>query len=317
MDILGARRSIEQKLLMQSVALMALVAVSGTVMGIVTGSSAVLLDGVFSFVDVVIKIMMLMTAKLVARETSKRFQFGFWQFEPLVLAVEGFFILLIVIYALSSGITDLLSGGRRVDFGPAIFYAIFFTVADTAYYLYVRRINKSLQSNLIKFDNVSWYVDALLEVAILISFVVATMLESTEYARWATYIDPIVLIILAVQMIPSAFRIIVPSMKQILGWAPTSLHNEVQEIMDCFMEKYNFKDYVTSVQVYGNTRIIEIDILVPKSFPYQTIAEIDAIRNEIDQEIGGNPTEKWVTISFTGTRKWMAKDYLLDEEEDE
>ena len=232
MDILGARRSIEQKLLMQSVALMALVAVSGTVMGIVTGSSAVLLDGVFSFVDVVIKIMMLMTAKLVARETSKRFQFGFWQFEPLVLAVEGFFILLIVIYALSSGITDLLSGGRHVDFGPAIFYAIFFTVADTAYYLYVRRINKSLQSNLIKFDNVSWYVDALLEAAILISFVVATMLESTEYARWATYIDPIVLIILAVQMIPSAFRIIVPSMKQILGWAPTSLHNEVQEIMD-------------------------------------------------------------------------------------
>ena len=57
MDILGARRSIEQKLLMQSVALMALVAVSGTVMGIVTGSSAVLLDGVFSFVDVVIKIV--------------------------------------------------------------------------------------------------------------------------------------------------------------------------------------------------------------------------------------------------------------------
>ena len=84
-----------------------------------------------------------------------------------------------------------------------------------------------------------------------------------------------------------------------------------------FMEKYNFKDYVTSVQVYGSTRIIEIDILVRKNFPYQTIAEIDAIRNEIDQEIGGNPTEKWVTISFTGTRKWMAKDYLLDEEDDE
>lgn len=100
MDILGARRSIEQKLLMQSVALMALVAVSGTIMGIVTGSSAVLLDGVFSFVDVVIKIMMLMTAKLVARETSKRFQFGFWQFEPLVLAVKVslFYLLSFTLY---------------------------------------------------------------------------------------------------------------------------------------------------------------------------------------------------------------------------
>ena len=157
----------------------------------------------------------------------------------------------------------------------------------------------------------------MLEAAILISFVVATMLEGTAYAEWAAYIDPIVLIVLAVQMLPSAIHIIVPSMKQILGWAPSSLHNEVQEIMDRFMEKYNFKDYVTSVQVYGSTRIIEIDILVRKNFPYQTIAEIDAIRNEIDQEIGGNPTEKWVTISFTGTRKWMAKDYLLEEDDDE
>lgn len=317
MDILGARRSIEQKLLMQSVALMSLVAISGTIMGVVTGSSAVLLDGVFSFVDVIIKIMMLMTAKLVARETSKRFQFGYWQFEPLVLAVEGFFILLIVIYALFSGITDLLGGGRHVDFGPAIYYAIFFTIADTAYYFYVKRINKSLQSNLVKFDNVSWYVDALLEAAILISFVVAIFLEGTEYEEFAVYIDPIVLIVLALQMVPSVIHILVPATKQILGWAPTSLHNEVQEIMDRFMEKYNFKDYVTSVQAYGNTRIIEIDILVRKNFPYQTIAELDGIRNEIDEEIGGNPTEKWVTISFTSTRKWMAKDYLLDEEDDD
>ncbi|WP_251424312.1 cation diffusion facilitator family transporter [Veillonella agrestimuris] len=317
MDILGARRSIEQKLLMQSVALMSLVAISGTIMGVVTGSSAVLLDGVFSFVDVIIKIMMLMTAKLVARETSKRFQFGYWQFEPLVLAVEGFFILLIVIYALFSGITDLLGGGRHVDFGPAIYYAIFFTIADTAYYFYVKRINKSLQSNLVKFDNVSWYVDALLEAAILISFVVAILLEGTEYEEFAVYIDPIVLIVLALQMVPSVIHILVPATKQILGWAPTSLHNEVQEIMDRFMEKYNFKDYVTSVQAYGNTRIIEIDILVRKNFPYQTIAELDGIRNEIDEEIGGNPTEKWVTISFTSTRKWMAKDYLLDEEDDD
>ena len=290
MDILAARRSIEQRLLKQSVALMSLVAVSGTIMGVITGSSAVLLDGIFSFIDVIIKIMMLMTAKLVARETSKRFQFGYWQFEPLVLVVEGFFILLIVLYALISGIGDLLNGGRHVDFGIAIYYAIFFT---------------------------SWSVDAWLEAAILISFIAAILLEDTSYSYLAVYIDPIVLIVLALQMTPSVIKIIVPSTKQILGWAPSSLHDEVQEIMDRFMEKYSFKDYVTSVQAYGNSRIIEIDILVPKKFPYQTIAELDRIRNEIDEEIGGNPTEKWVTISFTATRKWMAKDYLLDEEDDE
>lgn len=47
MNVVEARQSIEQKLLIQSTALMSLVAISGTIMGIVTGSSAVLLDGVF------------------------------------------------------------------------------------------------------------------------------------------------------------------------------------------------------------------------------------------------------------------------------
>ena len=134
-----------------------------------------------------------------------------------MLAVEGFFILLIVIYALSSGITDLLSGVVMWTLDQLFIMLYSLLLQYTAYYLYVRRINKSLQSNLIKFDNVSWYVDALLEAAILISFVVATMLEGTAYAEWAAYIDPIVLIVLAVQMLPSAIHIIVRIYEANLG----------------------------------------------------------------------------------------------------
>ncbi len=63
--------------------------------------------------------------------------------------------------------------------------------------------------------------------------------------------------------------------------------------------------------------MIEIDILIPKNFPKQTIVELDEIRNEIDLAIGGDPAEKWVTITFTATKKWMAKDYLLDEEDED
>ena len=45
--------------------------------------------------------------------------------------------------------------------------------------------------------------------------------------------------------------------------------------------------------------------------------ELDAIRNEIDEAIGGRAEEKWVTITFTATKRWMAKDYLLDEADDD
>ncbi len=309
-------KQLEQTLLVQSAGLMGLLAISGTIMGLVSGSSAILLDGICSFIGLIIKVMMIMTSKLVSKETSKRFQFGYWQFEPLVLTLEGSFVLTIVVYALGSGISDLLAGGRAVELDYAIFYALFFFVLDLIYYFYVKQINKRLQSNLIKYDNISWSIDAMLEFAILVSFVVAYGLEQTDYAHYSRYVDPLVLIVLSLQMIPSSIKILVPSVKQIMGMAPERVHNDLQEIMDHFMEKYKFLDYVTSVQQYGKVRIIEIDILIPPSYPIQDVVELDNIRNEIDDEIGGKRTEKWVTISFTTSRRWMAKDYLIDEEEE-
>lgn len=308
-------KTIEQRLLIQSAVLTALVAISGTIMGVAANSNAILLDGITAFIGVVIKLMMLITSHLVMRETSKRFQFGYWQFEPLVLIVEGSFSMLIIFYGFFSGVSDLLGGGHSMKFGMAVFYAFIFTIADTAYYLYVRNINKRLNSNLLHFDNISWSIDAALEAGILLSFLIGWSIEQTEWARFSVYVDPIVLIVLSLQMLPAALKILIPSLKQIMGWAPMALHNRIQYIMDDFMARYGFIDYVSSIQGYGNVKIIEIDILVPKDYKYQTIVELDRIRNEIDETIGGKPSEKWVTISFTATKRWMAKDYLLDEEE--
>lgn len=310
-------KDVEQRLLWQSAWLMFVVAVSGTIMGVITGSAAVLLDGIVSFMAVIIKIMMIMTSKLVSRETSKRFQFGYWQFEPLVLMVEGGFTLLFVLYAFMTGVTSLLSEGHAVEAGPIVLYAAFFTIVDGAYYFYVQRINKRLQSNLVKFDNISWSIDSVLAAGILVSFAIAWALQQTEWAYYARYVDPLVLIALSIQMMPSAIKILVPATKQIMGVAPTEIHNRVQVIMDDFMARYHFKDYVTSVQAYGKYNIIEIDILLPKNYSCQRIEALDEIRNEIDDAIGGRSDEKWVTITFTTTKRWMAKDYLLDDDEEE
>lgn len=67
------KKGLEQRLLMQSAGLMGLLAISGTIMGIITGSSAILLDGMTAFIGVIIKMMMIGTSKLIAHETSKRF----------------------------------------------------------------------------------------------------------------------------------------------------------------------------------------------------------------------------------------------------
>lgn len=311
------RYATEQRLLWQSAGLMGLIAIAATWFGLLTNSHAILIDGIFSFVAVIIKILMIMTSRLTTRESSKKFQFGYWQFEPLVLAAEGGFTLIIVVYAFLNGMISLFSGGNAMNFGLAIIYALTFTFANMGYYLYVHRVNRKLKSSLIHFDNMSWLVDACFAASLFISFGLAYLLERTQYAHYGVYVDPVILIILSLTMMPVALNILGPAVRQVLGMAPEGLHEKVHEVMDDFMVRYRFKDYVSSVQRYGKIAFIDIDILIPKNYPIQDVGDLDRIRDEIDKSLGGKSVRKWLTITFTTSRRWMAQDYELLEEEDE
>ena len=311
------RYATEQRLLWQSAGLMGLIAVAATWFGLLTNSHAILIDGIFSFVAVIIKILMIMTSRLTTRESSKKFQFGYWQFEPLVLAAEGGFTLIIVVYAFLNGMISLFSGGNAMNFGLAIIYALTFTFANMGYYLYVHRVNRKLKSSLIHFDNMSWLVDACFAASLFISFGLAYLLERTQYAHYGVYVDPVILIILSLTMLPVALNILGPAVRQVLGMAPEGLHEKVHEVMDDFMVRYRFKDYVSSVQRYGKIVFIDIDILIPKNYQIQEVGDLDRIRDEIDKALGGKSVRKWLTITFTTSRRWMAQDYELLEEEDE
>lgn len=302
----------EQELLLFSTLAMALVAAAGLSLGLASGSRAILTDGVFSAVAVVIKLLMLGTSRLIARETSVRFQFGYWQMEPLVLVAEGALTLLVVGVAAAAGLEGLLSGGRAMDFGLAVWFGLFFAAVSVSFYCYLKRENRALRSHLVHFDSVSWYVDTMLAGGLLLSFGAAWALEQTAYAAWSRYADPLVMLALSLHMIRPALRILCPSFRQILGVAPADVHERVQQVMDEAMERHGFADYVSSVQQYGRARIIEIDILFRRDEPAKTAAELDALRGDIADALGYAPRDLWLTINFTGDRRWMARDYLLD-----
>ncbi|MCH4178970.1 MAG: cation transporter [Megasphaera sp.] len=301
----------ERNLLLLSAIMMSIVAIGGITAGLWSGSQAIFLDGIFSVAAVFIKMLMMVTSNLTRRESSRQFQFGYWQLEPVVMLVEGVFTMFIVVYAFNAGVMCLLAGGHKMSFGVAAYYAAFFTVADWAFYYYVRQTNKKVKSYLVHYDNVSWFVDASLATGLLISFTVAWAMQYTKFAWIGVYIDPVIMLILSVQMIPPTLKIIIPSVKQLLGVAPQDVHTHVQNVMDEYMEQYRFNDYVSSVQAFGREKVIEIDILVDKDYPIQGVAALDRIRDEISKSLGYPPHEIWLTISFTTTKEWMAQDYEI------
>lgn len=302
----------EQRLLLFSALVMAIVAAAGISMGLLSGSQAILTDGLFSAIAVVIKLLMLGTSRLIERETSVRFQFGYWQMEPLVLVTEGAFTLIVVAVAAAAGLSGLMSGGRDMDFGLAVYFGLFFAAVSSSFYLYLKRENRTLRSNLVRFDNVSWYVDTMLAGGLLLSFAAAWALSEAGMGAWSRYADPLIMLALALHMIAPALSILRPSFMQLIGAAPADVHERVQRAMDEAMERHGFADYVSSVQQYGRTKIIEIDILFRRDEPAKTAAELDALRGDIAAAIGYPLREMWLTINFTGDRRWMARDYLLD-----
>ncbi|MFJ7143553.1 cation diffusion facilitator family transporter [Pseudomonas protegens] len=296
----------EQALLKQSTVLMFAVAIAGIVTGFVSGAQSILFDGFFSLIATFIKVLMLITAKLIAKESNHRFQFGFWHLEPMVLLIEGSFLLLIAIYAFLNGVFGIINGGREVELGMVIFYAGFFAVTEFAYFFYVRRRNRKLKSSLIQFDNISWLVDAMLSVGLLVSFIIALLLKQYGHEQWAVYVDPAILILLALSMLPPALKILRPALRDVLGIAPDQLDEKVRNVMEQAKVAHGFDDYISYVQKHGRARFIEIHIVLPADYPLQDVATLDRLREEISSELGEADAARWLTISFTGDRKWIA-----------
>ncbi|MCE4055717.1 cation diffusion facilitator family transporter [Pseudomonas sp. Au-Pse12] len=296
----------EQSLLKQSTVLMFIVAIAGIVTGFVSGAQSILFDGFFSLIATFIKVLMLITAKLIAKESNQRFQFGFWHLEPMVLLIEGSFLMLIAIYAFLNGVFGIINGGREVELGLVIFYAGFFAVAEFAYFFYVRRRNRRLKSSLIQFDNISWLVDAMLSVGLLVSFVIALLLKQYGHGEWAVYVDPAILILLALSMLPPALKILRPALRDVLGIAPDQLDEKVRSVMEKAKLAHGFDDYITYVQKHGRARFIEIHIVLPADYPLRDVATLDRLREEISSQLGQADAARWLTISFTGDRKWIA-----------
>ena len=296
----------EQSLLKQSTFLMFAVAIAGICTGFITGAESILFDGFFSLVATFIKVLMLITARLIAKKSNHRFQFGFWHLEPMVLLIEGSFLLLIAIYAFLNGVSGIITGGREIELGMVIIYAAVFTVVEFGYFFYVRYRNRTLKSSLIQFDNISWLVDAMLSVGLLVSFLIALLLKSHGFGQWAMYVDPLILVLLALSMLAPAFKILRPALRDVLGIAPDQLDDTVRQVMEAAMVEHGFEAYMSYVQKHGRARFIEIHIVLPADYPLETVRQLDAIREQISVRLGQCDATRWLTICFTGDRKWIA-----------
>ena len=297
---------LEQRALKISTVTTLLVASLGVVFGLLSGSRSILFDGVFSTIDAAMSMLALFVSRLVMKESSQRFQLGYWHFEPMVAALNGSILLLLCFYAFLNAVSGLMEGGRVLAFDVAIGYAVIVCSACYAMFFYQRRLNRRARSEFVRIDTQGWLMAALITSALLVAFIAALLMQGTALEEWTPYVDSALLAVLTLCFMPVPFGIVRRAIREIMMIAPPALDAEVHAVMSPVMQHEGLLEYSSHVAKSGRVHTIEIHLLTTPEFAREAgVARLDEIREEIASRLSIPGSQRWFTLSFTAERRWL------------
>ncbi|OED01251.1 MULTISPECIES: cation transporter [unclassified Rhizobium] len=303
----------EQSVLRISIIVTFVLAVAGIVFGILSGSYAIVFDGVYALTDASMTIVALIVSNLIissatnttpAGKFAKHFTMGFWHLEPMVLGLNGVLLTGAAVYALINAIGSIMAGGRHLSFDQAIIYAVLTMIIAFLMAAYGNRANKTLRSNFIALDAKAWIMTGCLSGALLLAFIFGFFIQGTNLQWMSPYVDPVALALVCLVVIPMPIGTIKQAFADILLVTPADLREHVDRVATDIVRRYDFLSYRSYVARVGRGKQIELYFIVAPDGPAKKLVEWDHIRDQIGEAIGDEGPDRWLTIAFTTDPEW-------------
>ena len=299
-----AKSARDQRLLMFSIWASAGFAVLSSVWGILSGSSMIVFDGLYSFVSIGLSVLAVLALRFSGRGADERFPWGRDAAEPLVVVIKAATLGALCAYAAVGGILDIVNGGREVSVGSAVVYAAVATLGGLTVGLVLRRATRD-GSNLVRAEAAEWLGDALLSVGVLIGFLVAYALVTAGRADLAAYVDPVMVTLVSLAFLWVPVKLIVSSLREILSMAPEGeVLDQLRACVAAVEERYGFSESFLRASKVGNRVDIEIDFVVGAESAIRTIADADIVRQDLHDRLAALGYERSVVVTFTADRRW-------------
>lgn len=300
----------EQSILRISLVAILLVSALGIGFGLRSGSASITFDGMFSLIDAAMTVLSMLVARLIVGYTQsdglspglrKRFSLGFWHFEPMVVALNAGILLLMMTYAAVNAVISLREGGRELVFGPAIGYAVVVVIICFSLAWWEQRANRELKSEFVAIDVKGWVMAGGVSLALLIAFSIGLLLQGGAYDHLTRYIDPLVLLLVCLLLLPTPIGTLKKALKEIAFMTPPELKTEVDAMAVKIVAEEGFKGHRAYVSRLGRSAQIELYFIVPEGLPPRPLEDWDAIRDRIGAELDEADPHRWITIAFTTT----------------
>ena len=271
----------------------------------ITKSGSIFFDGVYSLIALGISFVTLWVSRLAERPDDDRFHFGYTRFEPLLNVGKSLFILLSCGFAFSEAINTLRQGGKVVDLELAILYSSIATVGAFFVGLYLKKVARRIKSGLLELEAVEWMVDSFLSAGILVGFVIAWVMGFTRWAHLIPYVDPVLLILIALLALPAPLKALWNNFKELVDMAPPAEYiRRLDAEMDKALEGLAVRDYEYRLMKSGRSTFMLVHLMVSDNFRITDIAELDIIRDGMEDKILKFDKNIIMEIVFIKNREW-------------
>ena len=270
---------------------------------VLTDSEAVFLDGIFSLVNMTMGFISLKVAKIVVEPSTRTFHYGKAQVEPLLNTAKGLLFMGVIVMAAYAAFQSIFEGGRPMIFSWAILYSCIAALGCFGIGYYIDRENNKNPTPLLAVEAKGWLIDGVLSSVVLLAFGGGYFLSKTAYASYTVYIDPVLVIIMSMFVLPVPYKILKDNLLDLLLGAPDiNLQRGVRQIAngiikDSPVEEYDFRFVKTG-------RVVLCDILMLISAEEKfSIVEFDKLRKKLMLEIEKEYPEIDLLVELTADKK--------------
>ena len=275
-----------------------ILASSGILVSILAKSQAILLDGMFTFITLIMSLISLKVTNMINKPETKKNPYGFVALEPFLNLTKSIVLLVLLLTCLGTNIQSILSGGRETELGIATSYTLSCIVIYLIIIFLLRKCVKRTDSSILLLEVKEWYIDTMLTVGIAVSLGVVFILYNMGYTSILPYIDPSLVIVLALVSLIMPIKVLIIEMKRLLLISTENLiEKDVENHIKDIVDKHGLK--TPNVYAVKIGRIYQIFIYTDLEDPNTCIKTMDTIRIEIREELSKHYVKNYTDIIFS------------------
>ncbi len=274
-------------------------ALLGFVFSHFSNSQSIYMDGMFSLVNMTMSTITLILSRKVVSYKSDKFQFGIGQAEPIINVIKAFIFLGVLLFSLFLALEAIWDGGRPMLFNSGILYAMVAAAGCFLTSFFISRIERRHPSPMLSVERRGWFVDGVLSSAVLLVFGIGYLIRDTGLSMYSDYIDPVMMIILVIMVLPIPVIIFKDNFFDLLFSAPPrAIIQSIEKHIDSELPHERIRDYYFRTAKLGRFHAIHISVLLKNRRSLGAQA-LDEVRSRLDSMINREVPNSIITIETT------------------